>query len=79
MRTEAELRGAIAILGASFASPLKPIIWGFSPQLAREAWVAFQALGWVAGAEESGFSETLEYATLKFNQYIQEQERKNAC
>jgi len=75
MRTDEELREAIAIVGASFTStPLREFVWGGAPGSALEAWAAFQALGWAVGANDSGFAATLAFVTLKLQQYAELEE-----
>lgn len=80
MRDEQEVRGAIAILGASFVGPdMRRHVWGTLEQEAGRAWAMFQVLGWVAGADDSDFKLTLEYVTLKMQEYTEkEMEKKYA-
>lgn len=77
MRRDEEIRLAIALVGASFADrKLRDFVWGSQPESAACAWAAFEALGWVVGADESGFAATLEYLTLKLQQYSEQQQQE---
>jgi len=79
MRSEDDVRQAIAILGASFGcAELRWFVWHRYPEAEREARAAFQTLGWVAGAEESGFARALEYVALKLEQHTREEEKNHA-
>lgn len=77
MRSSQELREAIAILGASFIGPARGFVWGANGAEAARAWAMFQALGWAAGADDSTFGVTLEYASLKLAEYIRLEGDKN--
>lgn len=76
MRDHAEIRQAIAIIGASFVGPeMRRHVWGGYEMEAGRAWAMFQVLGWVVGADDSDFNLTLEYIALKMTEYA-ENERK---
>jgi hypothetical protein len=78
MRDEAEVRQAIAILGASFVGPaMRRFIWGSFEQERREAWAMFHALGWVVGADDTDFNITLKYVAMKIQQYGEQELEKN--
>jgi hypothetical protein len=78
IRSAEELRGAIAILGASFIGPARTFIWGQAREEAMRAWAMFQALGWAVGADDSSFAITLEYVTLKLTEFTRHEEAKHA-
>ena len=77
MRTEEEVKQAIAIIGASFVGPdMRRHVWGTMEQEAGRAWAMFQVLGWVANADESDFHLTLEYIALKIQEYTEKELEK---
>lgn len=77
MRSDEEIRQAIAILGASFGPEMRRWVWGTQEEEAGRAWAMFQILGWVAGANDSTFNVTLEYVGLKILQYTEMKNEKN--
>ena len=82
MRTEAEVKQAIAILGASFIGPeMRRHVWGGLSQEAGRAWAVFQVLGWVAGSDDSDFDLTLQSIALRVQEYIEQKqlEGTHAC
>ena len=69
MRSDAEVRRAIALLGSTFADgELRRFIWGSLEQEAGRASAMLQTLFWVVGADESDFSLILKYVELKLAQ-----------
>ena len=76
-RSGEEIRQAIAIIGASFIGPqMRRHVWGNYDQEAGKAWAMFQALGWVAGADDSDFNQTLEYIALKMTEYAENERNR---
>ena len=73
MRSDEEVRRAIALLGASFH--LRQLIWP-NEEHRREAMMAFHTLGWVAGADDTNFVGLVEYVDVMLQKYAQEN-RKN--
>jgi hypothetical protein len=73
MRSNEEVREAIATLGTTFLSyEVRRYVWGSYEHEAGKAVAMFQALCWAVGAS-AGVDEMLEYARLKLAQYAEQE------
>lgn len=77
MRSEEEVKAAIAVLGATFiGGEMRHFVWGSVDEERGRAWAMFQVLGWVAGAPDSDFTTTLEFVARKIAQYTERKLRE---
>jgi hypothetical protein len=60
IKSEAELRHAIVVLGLSLSAPVvRKGFWRYDEEAQQRAWMAFCALGWAVGAENSVFDDLM--------------------
>lgn len=71
MRSEKEIRRAIALIGTALAYPkLRQWVFGGNQnESTARAWYAFSALGWVAGADETLLAALVEMCETKLREY----------
>lgn len=67
MKSEEQVRRAVAVIGVAVADPYlrKRLFGALDNEHVTRAWFAFSTLGWVVGADESLFAGLLEYCELK--------------
>lgn len=71
MRSESELRRAIAVLGATltYRELREHVFGGAYNDAVWRAWMVFSCLGWMVGAEETLFTDLLAHVELKLKEY----------